>query len=144
MPQVVETVGSLQLLKNQFGYDIRGIHDESASRISIHNKEVKMNDGKFALDISNIRVEAISSFKKRLNEYFAVENLGTSCTPRCGGGRCGKCAKGNGNYTSQEERELALIKSGLHYNSALKKSIAHYPWIRDPKELPNNVTVAKA
>ena len=144
MPEVVETVGSLQLLKNQFGYCIRGIHDQYSNSLSSGKNDCQIKGGTLILDVNNIRVEAMTSLKKKLDEYFSVENLGTCCTPRCGGCKCGKCAKGNGNYTLQEERELLLIKDGLHYDSTRNKFTAHYPWIRDPKELPNNVIAAEA
>ena len=144
MQEVIETVGNRQLLKNQFGYCIRGRHDEHQNHLSFGAKHVQIKGGILAVDINNIRVEAITSLKKRLDEYFSVENLGTCCKPRCGGRKCGKCAKGNGNYTLQEERELLLIKNGLRYDSTQNKFTAHYPWIRDPYELRNNVIAAEA
>ena len=109
MPQVIETVGTLQLLENQFGFCIRGTHDEQCST-EYRTKHITLNGELIQMDINTIRAEAIASLKKRLDEYFSVENLGTCCTPRCGSCKCGKCGRGNGNYTLLEERELALIK----------------------------------
>ena len=111
LPQVVETVGNLQLLKNQFGYCIRGCHSTYDNK-SPSIKQVKIVNGT-ASYINNISVRTVTDLKKRLDDYFTVDNLGTSCTPKCGGCRCGKCAHGNSNYTLQEERELAHIDQGI-------------------------------
>ncbi|XP_043208348.1 uncharacterized protein LOC122373955 isoform X1 [Amphibalanus amphitrite] len=140
MPIVTETIGNLQLLKNQFGYCIRGcLTGEVAS-----SRQVQIIRGSNICDVNNIYVEPLTSLKRKLDEYFTVENLGTCCTPRCGGCKCGKCATGTGCYSLQEERELRLIKDGLVYDHKRGKFTAHYPWIRDPNELPNNVTIAEA
>ena len=50
----------------------------------------------------------------------------------------------NYNYTIREENELALIEKNLHYDQEAKRWIAEYPWIRDPKDLPDNKKVAFA
>ena len=142
LPQVVETVGNLQLLKNQFGYCIRGCHSTYDNK-SPSIKQVKIVNGT-ASYINNISVRTVTDLKKRLDDYFTVDNLGTSCTPKCGGCRCGKCAHGNSNYTLQEERELAHIKQGITFDSERKKFTAHYPWIKDPSDLPNNIAAAEA
>ncbi|KAK4305133.1 hypothetical protein Pmani_022965 [Petrolisthes manimaculis] len=47
-------------------------------------------------------------------------------------------------HTIKEERELALIDKGLKYDANNKLWTAHYPWIKDPKTLSNNVAVAIA
>ena len=140
MQIVVETVGNLQLLRNQFGYCIRGCVTEDIAP----SGQVQIMRGSKICDVNNISVESMTSLKKKLDEYFTVENLGTCCSPRCGGCKCGKCATGTGSYSLQEEREMSLIKEGLIYNAERRKFIVHYPWIRDPNELPNNVTAAEA
>ena len=112
MPIVVETIGNLQLLRNQFGYCIRGCLIEEVAP----SGQVQIIIGSNICDVNNIYVEPLTSLKRKLDEYFTVENLGTCCTPRCGGCKCGKCATGTGNYSLQEERELLLIKDGLVYD----------------------------
>ena len=47
---------------------------------------------------------------------------------------------GSKNYTIKEEKELALIERNLYYDQEAKRWIAEYPWIRDPKDLPDNKT----
>ena len=37
-----------------------------------------------------------------------------------------------------------MIKNGLHYDVTQKRFVVHYPWVRDPKELPNNIKAAEA
>ncbi|XP_043233388.1 uncharacterized protein LOC122387340 [Amphibalanus amphitrite] len=144
MPDVVETVGSLQLLKNQFGYCIRGCYDPMDSTSTPKTQSVEIGCGIVVSDINNMRAESMTSLTEKLDEYFVIENLGTHCTPRCGGCKCGKCAMGSSSYTLQEERELTLIKSGLTYDPEQRKFTVHYPWIRDPMKLPNNVKAAEA
>ncbi|XP_068245411.1 uncharacterized protein [Palaemon carinicauda] len=51
---------------------------------------------------------------------------------------------GNGNYSIKEEKELALIESGLMYYPDRKEWSAKFPWTKDPKLLQNNVSVALA
>ena len=40
--------------------------------------------------------------------------------------------------TIVEEKEYEMIKSGLSFNQATDKWLANYPWIVNPKCLPNN------
>ena len=46
--------------------------------------------------------------------------------------------------TIKEEKELALIEKNLHYDQEAQRWIAEYPWIRDPKDLPDNIKAAFA
>ena len=78
------------------------------------------------------------------HELNSVQVLGIECNPRCGGCKCGKCSLGSKNYTIKEEKELALIEKNLHYDQEAKRWIAEYPWIRDPKDLPDNKKAAFA
>ena len=79
-----------------------------------------------------------------MEDFYNIENLGIECSPRCGGCKCGKCSLGSKNYTIKEEKELALIEKNLHYDQEAKRWIAEYPWIRDPKDLPDNKKAAFA
>lgn len=82
--------------------------------------------------------------KGDLEKFFSIEDLGTECTPKCGGCKCGKCPTGRKAYTIQEERKLSLIQDGLTYNIENHCWTASYPWIKNPQELPNNFSFAKA
>ena len=119
-PIVEQAKGQLLLLSNIFGKCFGGNY----SRYKSESEK----------DVVDISVSHVS-----LSEFFTIESMGVNTDPKCGGCRCGKCAVGGKNYTLKEERELALIKSNL-------KFVDHweviYPWIKDPKCLPNNKTVA--
>lgn len=82
------------------------------------------------------------NLKNTLNQFFDIESLGTHCIPKCGSCKCGKCPPGNGNYALKEERELHLIKDGLQYDKTGRYWTATYPWVKDPKFLPNNLSAA--
>ena len=71
-----------------------------------------------------------------IEDFFDTEGLGVECTPRCGSCRCGRCPIGGKNYTLKEERELKLIEDGLEHREDYW--VAKYPWIKDPKQLPDN------
>ena len=43
-----------------------------------------------------------------------------------------------------EEKEYEMIKSGLSFNQTTGKWLANYPWIVDPKCLPDNMHFAYA
>ncbi|XP_045127641.1 uncharacterized protein LOC123514085 [Portunus trituberculatus] len=79
-----------------------------------------------------------------LEKFFEIEGLGTYCVPKCGGCKCGSCTPGDKNYNLKEERELALISAGLNHDPDEKCWTVKYPWIREPEDLPNNVSVAVA
>ena len=51
-----------------------------------------------------------------------------SCAP--------KCTVGGKPYTLKEEEELYMIEKGLVHKGANRET--SYPWIRDPKDLPDN------
>ncbi|KAK4304812.1 hypothetical protein Pmani_023247 [Petrolisthes manimaculis] len=145
LPRIVKINGNLQLLENQFGYSIRGSHP-ILHNITSNTNHVRIRTHHLAglTHASDIDVECKSNLKTSLDSFFNVESLGTQCTPRCGGCKCGNCPIGSNNYTIKEERELALIDKGLKYDANNKLWTAHYPWIKDPHTLSNNVTVAIA
>ena len=146
MPTVIKTVGNIQLLKNQFGYCVRGSFRETESMETgeQQDKQVRINQTNVTSHLNAIHVEPSKAIAASLKKFFKIESLGTCCTPKCGGCRCGKCSVGMGDSTLKEERELALIQQGLQYNDQKYLFTIHYPWIKDPGNRPNNVNVAKA
>ena len=144
MPNVIKTVGNVQLLQNQFGYCIRGSFYEEDEAQEGHTKmEIKSNNMLLTPHINNMVVESPTN-KSCVEKFFSIESLRTSCTPKCGGCRCGKCALGMKEYTLKEERELAMIHRGLSYNDEDRCFTVTYPWIRRPEDLPNNLSTARA
>ena len=71
-----------------------------------------------------------------LDKFFTLEQMGVSCTPKCGSCRCGRCPVGGKDFTIKEEKELQLISKGLIHKGDHWE--ASYPWCKDPKLLPNN------
>ena len=147
LPEKVQEVGGLQLMKSKFGYCIRGKHElltNSAPNVckfvQIHFTSGIVSD----IKDKDLIVMGRSTIKSDLDKFFGTENLGTECTPKCGGCKCGRCPPGGKDFTIQEERELALIQEGLKYDIDAKRWTVSYPWIRNPKELPNNIGAAKA
>ncbi|XP_045110007.1 uncharacterized protein LOC123503946 [Portunus trituberculatus] len=95
-------------------------------------------------NLSELREEDNFKLKMNLEKFFEIEGLGTYCVPKCGGCKCGSCTPGDKNYNLKEERELALISAGLNHDPDEKCWTVKYPWIREPEDLPNNVSVAVA
>ena len=125
-PQNEQTSGHLLLLKNRFGRCIGGTHPFIKERTRNHMLDHK------SVNTAIVQVE----------DFYNIENLGSGCSPRCSGCKCGKCSLGAQNFTIKEEKELHLIESKLEYNKEEKRWITEYPWIRDPVELPDNKRAA--
>ena len=94
--------------------------------------------------VNDLHVEPKESVTKRLHDFFAVENVGTYCNPKCGDCKGGKCPIASNKYSVKEERELSLITKGLSHDPEKNRWIVTYPWIKSPKILPNNLSVSLA
>ena len=143
LPQVIDSVDNLQLLKNRYGYVLRGSHPAIIANDSPMNTHVSIYHVNIKT-VNEINIASCKSVKDDIEHYFGIENLGISCVPKCGSCRCGKCAPGNQDYSLKEERELKLITEGLSYDKTNLKWSYRYPWIKDPFNLPNNYPLAKA
>ena len=128
-PQKEQSSEHLLLLKNRFGRCLGGTHPQIKER----NERRELNS-----------VQVLHSTSSTVEDFYNIKNLGIECIPRCGGCKCGKCSLGSKNYTIKEEKELALIEKNLHYDQEAQRWIAEYPWIRDPKDLPDNRKAAFA
>ncbi|XP_062602451.1 uncharacterized protein LOC134264167 [Saccostrea cucullata] len=140
LPEKIDQIGNLQLMRNQFGYCIRGSHAKLHVPVTTESNLVCIHHTSGRI-IEPIRLNH-ESLKNAVDNFFDIEGLGTHCVPKCGSCRCGKCPPGNGSYTLKEERELHLIKEGLQYDEVGKNWTTTYPWIKDPKSLPNNINAA--
>ena len=116
-----QAVGHLLLLQNRFGTVIGGTHSQLVENtrkvvqhVIVHHATVRMED------------------------FYSMEQLGVQCSPRCGSCKCGQCHPGGKDMTLKEEREYKLIEDRLIYKSDVKKWEAGYPWIKDPRTLPDN------
>ena len=126
-PVCLESVGHLLLLKNRFGVIIAGSHPNMKER----TKKI-------------VQHATILFTSNKAEEFFSIESLGVSCTPACGGCRCGQCHPGAKNMSLLDEKELMLIKNGLSFDVQQRCWVAKYPWIKDPSSLPENRYVAFA
>jgi len=126
-PAKIEEVGHLLLMKNRFGNIIAGSHP---SVIETTKKVVK----------HATVLHSSGSFE----EFQSIESLGVACSPKCGGCRCGRCQTGGKNMTIVEEKEYELIKQGLSFNEATGKWRANYPYVVDPRYLPESRKFAYA
>ena len=141
LPIIEQDLGKLQLMRNQFGYCLRGTHSKikfkdcyvGATKVLIHQVSAEVN---------NMKVESNNSLKILLDKFLSDEGLGISCVPKCGNCKCGQCPVGTNKFSIKEERELALIKEGLRYDGCKKKWSVKYPWLKDPALLPNNENMA--
>ena len=114
-------VDHLLLLENRFGYVIGGSYP-----ILVDNTKKLVQHAK------------VHHATGRVEDFYAMENLGIECRPRCGSCKCGKCHLGGKNMSLKEEREYKLIEENLVYMPKKKKWLASYPWIKDPRQLPDN------
>ena len=130
-PQVIRSSGDLLLMSNKFGKIISGTHPSLTDTLK---KTVNTNSIS-VLHIGHKRLEP---------DFFSLEQMGVHCRPKCGGCRCGHCAPGSSILTLLEESELKMISENLSYDHSLKRWIFTYPWIKDPKLLPNNKNIAIA
>ena len=145
LPNKVDQIGNLQLMRNQFGYCLRGSHSLIRVSTSETSNTIRLNYVNGHLSKYDcVSIEDSKDIKSTLDSFFNVERLGTHCIPRCGGCKCGKCQTGDGIYTIAEQRELELIEKGLKYDANDKQWIVSYPWIKDPNDLPNNYDGALA
>ena len=142
IPEVVRTIDNLQLMQNNFGMCVRGSHPVMTRNMGAQSfLTVKINHMTVVTEVSDIIPRYSENLSKQLNDFFSVENFGTSCIPRCSGCKCGKCSL-SGEHSLREEAELKQIEKGLGYDSVNGYWIASYPWIKDPNKLPNNVSLA--
>ena len=134
----VDEKGNLQLMKNPFGYCVRGYHpslqvtSSTSNHIQIHVLESDQ------IERNEVSVLNSSKLSENIQQFLDMEGLGVQTTPKCGGCICGTCSLGNRNCTLKEERELHLISDGLTLDEREKKWTVRYPWIRSPRLLPNN------
>ena len=122
-PQTIDSKDNLVVVKNVFGTTIGGSYNPHGN---------SSND--------NNRIHCQSNFinASRLEDFYAIEQLGIECQPKCGNCKCGTCHLGGKNMSIEEEKEAELIEHNLLYDADQKVWIAGYPWIKDPQILHDN------
>lgn len=135
LPKVIKTVGSLQLLENQFGYCVRGRMTWDANHQEYTGSGFTVNHISVDSSTSEISVCEMPDLKMSLDNVFGgnLDLNNETCV----------CKQDASNtYTIKEKRELDLIEQGLTYDQVNKVWVAKYPWIKNPMDLPNNYAVA--
>ena len=119
----IQAIGHLLLLHDRFGTIIGGTHpklEEKTRKIVQH----------VVVHHANVDVQT--------EDFCSIERLGVVCSPRCGSCKCGQCHPGGKDMTIKEEREYKLIEEKFIYKPEQKRWEAGYPWIKDPRSLPDN------
>ena len=84
----------------------------------------------------------ISSHSTKVQEthisFINGDELTTEINPKCGSCKCGKCPIVGHAYSFVEEQELKMIQKGLRYIPEQECWSTTYPWLKDPKLLPDN------
>ncbi|KAK4316834.1 hypothetical protein Pmani_012035 [Petrolisthes manimaculis] len=141
IPITIKTVGNLQLMKGPFGYCVRGSHSGLKVKGTGYYT-AQINHISLKTELDEMRGETYKTVKEELDTFLTMDHLGIKCKPRCSNCReCHNCSRET-NMTMKEEEEMKLILNGLEYKEREKVWIAHYPWIKDPHQLPNNFGVA--
>ena len=114
------------LYENRFGKTVGG------SQAGI------IEETQISKNCSQVKTATVMHLGNQFNNFFQLEGLGVSCSPRCGSCACGTCHPGGKAMSLKDERELELIERGISFNDLEGRWVAEYPWIRDPSELANN------
>ena len=94
-----------------------------------------MNHASVGVKDYNIDISEVPSLKLSLDEVLGSDLYQGNETCACKQGIVD-------DYTIKEKRELELIEQGLVYDQANNFWVAKYPWIKDPMDLPNNISPA--
>ena len=109
IPNKVDEKGDLQLMRNQFGYCIRGHHPLlTIQSHSVNNFQVHLSEGK-KIDRSGLGVLSCCRLGDVIQKFMDVESLGLQALPKCGACKCGMCTFGNdNNCTIKEEQRIKI------------------------------------
>ena len=122
-PAMEKISGNLIIMGNRFGRCLAGSHRGSR----VDDKTI----------IHNVYVQHITISE---DSFLEPEAMGIQCTPRCVKCACVKCSLGSEGMSLREEREQKQINEGLVYQGGY--FLAHYPWVKDPNQLPDNRVAA--
>ena len=131
-PAPVSSKGHLILYSNRFGTTIGGSHPEI-------QEETRIDES-----CSKVRGAVTMHATHVIDSFFEVESLGVTCLPKCGSCKCGRCHPGGKEMSLKDELEYNMIQDRVTFNQETGRWVAEYPWIKDPRELPDNRKVAMA
>ncbi|XP_037774993.1 uncharacterized protein LOC119572051 [Penaeus monodon] len=80
MPVVLKTVGNLQLMKNAFGYCIRGL-PSTELMLKLNCAMIRINHSNCSYRVEEIDIIPLKGIGKQIEEFLSVEGLGVQCSP---------------------------------------------------------------
>jgi hypothetical protein len=134
--RIVASAGPhLSVLEGPLGWCVQGSHPELISdSVRMHHCRISKTR---EVDLSS-SVQCYYLKSDRVEGFIQGEELGMEVAVKCGGCKCNKCPSPGHTYSFREEQELELIRSNLKYDRENKRWITKYPWLVDPRTLPNN------
>ena len=85
-----------------------------------------------------IKEALVCQINVTVEDFYSIEKLGVEVFPECGSCKCGRCQPGGRCMSLKDEREYKLIEDGLTYIKEERRFVARYPFIKYPRNLPNN------
>ena len=127
---------NLSVMKGKLGTCLVGTHPLLKESTEIQGEVPRtLHASKHRAATCHITLKQHPAFSEN---FIVGEELGTSINPKCGSCKCGKCPIPGHDLSFREEQELLMIRSNLKHDSTQKVWTTSYPWIKDPKELPDN------
>ena len=123
IPRKKYSAGNLLLMNNRFGQCVAG---SCKAQIDKNQLQIKF---------------ATVNYVQKNNDFLSIESMGVRRYPMCGSCKCDKCSIGMKNCTIKEEKEQHLIEEGLVFKGKFWE--LGYPWIRNPRGLPDNSFIIK-
>lgn len=166
--EIVSVGDNLSVMQGELGVCLQGAHPELFERTTVDSNMVKLLHGiHIQSESHNVRGDYHNEFvcpslgiekplivrsvthttrsrETLVNNFIQGEEIGTEINPRCGGCKCSKCPIVGHSYSFNEEQELKLIQRNLKYDKLNECWITDYPWIMDPRKLPDNFRAAYA
>lgn len=99
LPEVVQTQGKLQLLRNCFGYCLWGLQFNKLHEYELEHVTVKANHVAVGIPVNSILSESRSDLSKKLDQFFALETFGAECSTKCSKCLCRNCPESTHNMT---------------------------------------------
>lgn len=133
-------MGDLQLIRGSFGLCVSeylATENPNSDKLNATVNHVR------CLLLDDYMIDPRSNVQKSLESFFKTEEFWISFSPQCGGCRCDKCSL-LGSPTLKEESEVKLIEDRLKKDKNSGNWVSEYHGIRNPNELPNNYSLARA
>lgn len=129
----------LSLMEGAFGRCLQGSHPTLQQRPITSNL---IGSSCFENEETNSPVPVLTCITRAdinaVNKFIQCEEMVSEVQPRCGSCKCGKCPIRGHTYSFREQQELEIIQNNLQYDKERQAWITTYPWISDPKLLPDN------